>query len=338
MPVALYMVYSLALVVLDGVHQTLVDSNETLVVICVALVTFSFLLGSLVLPFVHKLHHLVVSVLVLTAIITGLITFRSFPFNHDNPLKLRFHQTIDLDSANPATVQVYGTGLYVEDVLNDLPSVKAGVPPVCALGNAGATVCTYEAPRPWILPTGEFKSWLNVDVFNGKSSDRQGPNKGEIFIDAPDVRRCELAFNTTGFRSNQPGLHHASPVRTVTVYHDGYNATTTSNSGWQSSDQADQFKYPFGIDDVTLHKLNWTTTGFHIGLEWLPQWSEDGYDDDLGVQVTCQWGEYDDDVVVDGVMHRKVPAFDEVLEYSPLWVSWANWGPGLVQVTKYVQL
>ena len=58
----------------------------------------------------------------------------------------------------------------------------------------------------------------------------------------------------------------------------------------------------------------------------------------LGLQITCQWAEYDGESIVAGELKRKVPALDEVLEYGPPWVSWTNWGRGLVEVKKYVEL
>ncbi|ANB15081.1 Pff1p [Sugiyamaella lignohabitans] len=347
-PIGLYISYSAALLVLDLVHQTLDDSNENLETIFFILLSFTFLMSALVLPFVHRLHSLVGIVLVSVTVICGFISFTSFPFTHDNPHKLRFRQSIDLDndsSNETARVNVFNTGRFSKLVLEDLPSVKErNTPILCEDGNKGSFTCKYDGIRPWIVDNrSDFSEWLTIQTVDGRSENK-GPNTGQIYINAPDVRRCTLEFNTSTFSSRGPNDgNHVSPVRALTVYHD-VNSTSTSLSsdvaaaGWESSKEADVFKYPFGIDDVTLHKLDWNTKGFHIGLEWVPQWLEDGYDNNLGIQVTCFWGEYDQQVIIGGHSHRKVPALDEVLEYSPPWVSWVNWGSGLVEVTKYVGL
>lgn len=276
---------------------------------------------------------------------------------------------------------------YGYQVLSDLPSVKTrSLPITCKpYGHDDSEVCSYEGPRPWVISdkskdaAADYSTWLNVTVLNkgetankhkrsltqkrvqkviGKQinyddddDDNFGPFKGEIFIEAKENRVCTISFNTTTFSSNDGT---ASPVRIVTVYHDDpINRGNSSNEYFLGSphvqtDEPDVLKWYKGINDVTIHKLNWTQPGYHLEFQWIPRWYEAGHREmsleslpnkrSLGLQITCQWAEYDGGSIVAGELKRKVPALDEVLEYGPPWVSWTNWGRGLVEVKKYVEL
>lgn len=58
--------------------------------------------------------------------------------------------------------------------------------------------------------------------------------------------------------------------------------------------------------------------------------------DELSVSISCYWGEYDSDSVVNGTAVRKMPAFDELLNYAPPSFSFTNEQKGLVIVEDTV--
>lgn len=290
------------------------------------------------------------------------------------------------DKSPKSEVSILARTGYGYKVLSDFPSIKTGNLPITCkpYGSDDAEVCSYEGLRPWIISNhdqnvaADYSDWLNVTVLNkGENSNKQklsftqqqlqkvvgienieddddenfGPFKGEIFIEAKENRVCSIAFNTTTFSSNDGT---ASPVRIVTIYHDdpikrGNLSKSYSFAGSQyKEEEPDVLKWYKGINDVTIHKLNWTQPGYHIEFQWIPRWYEAGQQklneqaavkkSALGLQITCQWAEYDGESVVAGELKRKIPALDEALEYGPPWVSWTNWGRGLVEVKKYVEL
>ena len=70
-----------------------------------------------------------------------------------------------------------------------------------------------------------------------------------------------------------------------------------------------------------MYKLDWNKD-YHVGFEWLPDIDDEG---GMRVEVECFWGDL-------------VPAYQEVVHYSPNWVTWANKERGLVGVVKHVDV
>lgn len=221
----------------------------------------------------------------------------------------------------PATVSVLARQGFGYKVLSDLPSVKReGLPITCRpYGSDDNEVCSYEGPRPWVIDgasreeAGDYSRWLNVTVLSTHNDKKKkkpelppvrirnketgkieavqdeedfGPFTGSIFIEAKDSRVCTLTFNTTIYQSGDLGA--ASPVRTVTVYHDDLddilNPPATNESAndvddggsWSRVRAPDTLKYYKGINDLTVHKLNWTQQGYHLEFVWIPRWFENG--------------------------------------------------------------
>ena len=63
-----------------------------------------------------------------------------------------------------------------------------------------------------------------------------------------------------------------------------------------------------------------------------------GTKDELSVSISCYWGEYDSESVVNGTAVRKIPAFDELINYAPLSFSFTNEQKGLVIVKDAIIL
>lgn len=285
-------------------------------------------------------------------------------------------------------------------------------------------------PASIMTSSQKLDNYESMQLNNKKQDDDDGdfgPFTGEIYVQAKDSRVCTLTFNTTIYRSGD--IYSSSPVRTVAIYHDSLKdalSNTPGNGSENSNPPPDILKFYKGINDLTVHRLNWTQEGYHIGFLWVPRWYEStevnntdlmdqsNFDSQeliqppfinkvkydftnlkkqssfrvnmnkqdepskadrraLGVHVTCYWGEYDAESVIQSIdkkypsmatpsigkphlevpltphkdkkpldgnyeLVRKVPALDEVLKYGPTWVSWTNWAAGLVAVEKYIEL
>lgn len=364
-PISFYIVYSIGLLTFEALHHNALEGASGSATVYTLLTILTIAIGFLVLPFIHRLHLLVLVILLILGVSGGILSLTPFPLTHEAPMKIRFLQSIDLDNivdgVPKAEVSVNTRTGYGYSILSDLPSVKAkSVPITCtSLGSDDNERCTYEGPRPWVVSNedpkiaGDYSDWLNVTVLRKHSDiakrnqhiliedddENFGPFSGEIYIRAKENRQCNIVFNTTTFSSNDGT---ASPVRMVTVHHD---TPVVGNLSHYSSKAPDAIKWYKGINDLTVHKLNWTQPGYHLEFQWIPRWYEAGESQELsvdrrslGIHVTCVWGEYDAESVVGTDLVRRVPALDEVLEYSPPWVTWTNWGPGLVEVKKYIEI
>jgi hypothetical protein len=359
-PLNFLFTYTSFSLILEGINQTVQESLESHHFVFVVILAASITLAIPLVSFSYKLNYLFALFLVLSAVLGTFNSLFSEPFTPEAPLKFRFAQTIDLDSSVPnAKVEVYAREGFLPNILEDLPSVKSSDQNVtCKAQSDGNELCEYAAERPYLFngTSDDLFSYLTVTV--KKSDDNSDPSPyapltAEIEINVKDNRACTLAFNTTSYKT---GSHGKSPLRLVTYYQDkqsnkslhSYPKAMASVPSGPSKDANgnEVFKHLSGIDSVNLHKLNWDQQSYHIGLQWIPKWLEDGEEQEpsdspnnqLGVTVSCYWGEYDDVSVIDGEIKRKMPAYDELLEYTPRYTSFSNRYEGLVRADRYITL
>lgn len=307
-PIGFYLVYSNGLLTFEALRENAQEGASRAAGVYLELSTVAIILGVLVVPFVHRLHALVPLVLLGTVIVCGYRSLCLSPLSHEAPIKMRFIQSINLDDSVPgATVSVLSRQGLGYKVLSDLPSVKRGALPITCrpFGIDDNEVCSYEGPRPWVIDgntaeeAGNYSNWLDVTVLNTHKDKKKipssysesdiadegdtdfGPFTGEIFIQAKDSRVCTLQFNTTIYRSGD--VFSASPVRTVTVYHDslsdilkppGNTSLHRDEANQETTPPPDVLKFYKGINDLTVHKLNWTQEGYHLEFLWIPRWYE----------------------------------------------------------------
>lgn len=109
---------------------------------------------------------------------------------------------------------------------------------------------------------------------------------------------------------------------------------------------SNSIKYADGIDEVLIHKLDFNGA-HHFSIEWLPNIPFDlDYDpvidgqgdNNIEITVACFTGEADSLSVVNGHPLKKIPAFDEVVKYSPKWYTFTNRDRGLVVIKDKIQL
>ncbi|KAH3683480.1 hypothetical protein WICPIJ_005564 [Wickerhamomyces pijperi] len=365
-PLSFILSYTSLDLILQGLSQTMQESSASQAFVYKLILGAGLLLTVPVLSFAYKLNYLFAVLLIISIVSSGFLSVSKPAFTQDSPIKFRFAQTINLDhGSQEPVVGVYGREGFLGEILSDLPSVKSsGQEVVCEFVADGSELCSYVGLAPNLIDTNttnssndsqyDFNELLNFEVIksNGKKTDSPyTPLSAELRINAKQNRYCHLTFNTSSFASYKYGK---SPIKLFTYYHDDLNSTsnglteisTFPAGGSKDPDGNDVFKWLPGIDDIHLHKLNWDQDSYHIGLQWVPRWLEEGEDpqpigsasNKLTVSVSCYYGEWDDVSIIDGVAKRKIPAYDEILEYSPLWTSWSNRFEGLVVVQKSITL
>ncbi|CDR38696.1 CYFA0S02e04654g1_1 [Cyberlindnera fabianii] len=346
---------------LEGLNQTVQESLASHELVFRIILYSAITLGLPLLPFAYKLNFLFALALIFTIIGGGLNALTTAPFSADSPIKFRVAQTIDLSGDSVPYMEAFGREELLPSILSDLPSVKSSSANVtCESVGDGNELCHYSANRPYLIngtaSDNDFNSYLDVQIIKSKDTiaSPYSPMKVELNITALDNRFCYVKFNSSSYT---PG-NGKSPVRMVTYFNDTPPANTSAVAstmakysaipvgGSKDADGNDVFKWLQGIDEIHLHKTNWSQTMYHLGIQWVPKWLEDGEEqqpidspeNDLGVTVSCYWGEWDDVAVVDGEPIRKLRAFDELLQYAPQTASWSNRFEGLVRIDKYVQL
>ncbi|VEU22826.1 DEKNAAC103916 [Brettanomyces naardenensis] len=374
-PLLLFSIYSVGDLILQAIHQTGQDSAKSGATAVKLLLGLSIAIGIPILPFSHKLNAAVAVFFGLTFIVGSALSYWQAPSSYENPIKLRFWQTIDLGTAErysnssiPVSTyaNVHGRKGHVLPVLSELPSLEeAGESGVsCEVDKKLDTeTCRYEAARPWLidgsLADNSYDDYFSIEVISnsnrGKSAGKYDPLSATLEINAAENRMCVISFNSSGYSSENPsGSKEASPVKLVTVYNwsvsdkggeprFGEPIRANIPSGYSRDDEGNHYyKLMRGIDLVQVHKLNWTQPAYRVGLQWLPFSLEDGGDEDsrrnLGVTVKCYWGEFDSEVDVAGEKRRMLPGWDEAVQFAPESALFTNMKPGLLEISGHIEL
>lgn len=336
-PISCYILFSCFLLALDALNQTIQESAAASRTVGNVVIISIFLVALPILPFVYKVNYasgLIFLCLGLTLLSSTLI---SQPFDELNPLKVRFSQTINLQNGSLPIVNIFTRKSFrINTMLSDLPSIKdTGAPVWCReINSDDSQVCNYIGEFPNLLNQTSHKSrqlmttHILRDDRKNKERSPYAPMTAELKIDAPENRVCSIAFDS--------GLGERSSVKKIRVFESNKYRNSTTEKTIRLSE---------GINEFVIHKLSFEDS-YHFEIEWFPKLllgNDDGSyepngDDSLKLKITCYWGEYDTDSVVNGEIRRKVPAFDELLNYAPTNYIFTNRERGLVMVEDQVIL
>lgn len=362
-PLSSIIIYNSGSLVLHGLNKSIQESEKAQDLIYKLIEVFVIIWAVPFLPFVFKVNRLVVLVL-LGVVLQGLFIVATRPaFDVQNPLKLRFLQTIDLNTSPPSdTVGVLGRSLsLVEEILEDMPSIKSSQELVhSSLVGDGMLLYSWDSVLAPKLPeeTKSLKNYLGIEVLRNSSSSSDAPFgllTGEIKLNVPKNRNCKVNFNVSDSTVRIFGKEaKRSPVKTIIVYADAPvgNDTISATSGAPEGFSRDHdgnyvFKDYEGISQLQLNKLDWDKP-YHFAFQWVPEIVDsDNVGSNkinvkqLGVEVECYWSELgyvaESDKKTTHVAEA-IPAYAELLHYSPNYVSWANRDRGMVSVKEYIKV
>ena len=339
-PISSFILFNSVDAVMDALNQTVQEGTKATFDIIRFGMVGGILIALPILPFFYKVNFMTISLTVLLLLISVSKTLLEPPFTNKNPLKVRFSQSIDLSHGDAASVHVFGReGKLLKPMLQDLPSVKYSSTLInCTSVTNGMELCTYDGMQPNLLSTDEktnISDMVKVHVLrdNRNSTERSPyePIIAELLLEVKENRACTLSFNDKS--------QAKSPVREITVYQEKKFPAEPANV-------TKTIKSSTGINELQLHKLDFDQDAYHIAVQWFPKILTDGdLDDDnlslkdeLSVSISCYWGDYDSESVVNGTAVRKIPAFDELLNYAPPSFSFANEQKGLVIVKDVIIL
>ncbi|CCG25723.1 hypothetical protein CORT_0C03490 [Candida orthopsilosis Co 90-125] len=320
-PISFYIVYNSGWLILQGVNKTVQESAVSQEFVYLVIQIFSIALVLPFIPFVRYLNRLLISALFAVALIGSLLALSTEPFNEQNPLKIRFLQTLN---DTESTVHIYGRGVEVPQFLTRIPSVEESKTRIDCLSEVdGIEVCSYKSSLfPNIVSSNTSDDYLEVLVKNSSETGSFGINFNEVVIKAPKNRMCNIEF---------PG----DEVKAVLVKNDTHRFPPFKQLPDGFSHDGDYiYKDVDGIRKLYLNKLDWNSQ-FDIGVYWLP-----GINDKsnvLDIYVECFWADLSPVSEGSGIKPA-IPAYDELVHYSPNYVSIANKERGLVSVGKQVEL
>lgn len=360
-PLSLILIYHAGYLATDSLGNTVQEASFLLGVESRNIQLFAISMCLPLAPFVFKFNRFLVFLLLGTLGVSMLSISFLPAFNVANPLKLRFVQTIDLNQLSPySNVDVFGAAQHsFAGLLEDLPSVKESKERVkCHKLTDETQKCSYKSTLPPRLALLEhsFDDLIQITVLKNTSSNVDFPFglvSGEFKITAPENRMCLLRFNVSEDTSRiAQATSDTGIVKLVTVFDHSANGSIAERSTFALSGKAHHndttvkfsLRHPSGIDVLDLSRLSFSGI-YHIGLDWTPSVVNAHETDanklrlrNLGVSVECYWSEIAPFADELGNVFDRVPAFTEVDEYTPNDVTWANYGRGVVAVSRYFEL
>ncbi|CCE82876.1 Piso0_002631 [Millerozyma farinosa CBS 7064] len=358
-PLSSLILYYTINLLLSGLTKSIQESLKSENLIYSVLEYSSIFLTLPLIPFTFKFNRILVGLITIFFLVGLTNIFIKNPFNEANPLKLRVLEQINLDvSKNESNVFVYGRmNTPINSVINDLPSVKKNnIVPQCSMLQDGMVECSYKSIlAPQLAPNfSSFDDYLNIEMIRNSSSSSSHPFtllSGEIKIHSPNSRMCSIDLLNP--KTSEKYLSQESPVKLVTVYNEhqkntSYISRQTSSAIPDGFSQDSEGNYIYkdveGVSQLTLNKLNWQSS-FHVSFEWVPSFlvsqghQTDIFDEsnEIKLNIKCFWADLG--YPSEGTNYQNsIPSYDELLRYSPKYISWANRDRGLVSVSKSVSI
>ncbi|WPK25525.1 hypothetical protein PUMCH_002842 [Australozyma saopauloensis] len=362
-PASSFIIFNWGYLSIDGIHKSIQESSRMQGLIYKFIQLFVAAWALPFIPFVFKLNRSIVFIFIALAISGLLIVGTKTPFDTSNPLKLRFLQTIEIGSNSVQNLITVSGRLsdLTKEILSDIPSIKKSEHKVKEqeVGDGMLIYSWNSTLTPHVVPgVDSVKDYLQVEVLKNSSSSSDAPFgllTGELRITAPKNRNCKLAFknshNSVKISSENP--EENSPVRTAIVYNSKKptNETYMSSGGIPEGFSKDHngnylFKSSKGIRELQLNKLDWDAP-YHLSMQWVPEIVESSTALSrinvlkLGINIECYWselGSVSDGKKNDFSVFETVPAYEELLHYSPNFVSWSNRDRGVVSVKRYIEI
>lgn len=359
-PIPMFITLREGLLVTLALHEIVQESGSFDHIVWQICCLVGSLVGSLTWIWADKLRAtLITMVLILLLGLNAQMVFQGMfagiSYGTDEyPLKVRYVQEFNV-TGNSSQSVVYGRAPYLERILTDLPNIVT--PDLRCETNDfySMQTCKFEGERPWLLSgslkDNDYANYLNVDVLSNtnenkdKDTDKYSTHESIVQIQTKLARQCHISFLT-------PDPKVPLPVKALTVYkgdnwREDFNSTSKKIPQGISQDENGNWsgRVTTGITDLTLHKLAWSSNGvgsekpdskgnnvFTVKLEWLPFVYDDNFIhiDHLNLVVSCQWSDFDQESAVDGQFKTRVPVMTELIDQSPLDVSFTNLKSGVL--------
>lgn len=336
-PISCYTCFNCLLLALDALNQTIQEGATASKTVGNVILISVLATASPLLPFVHKINYASGLLFLCMGLALFSTTLLCEPFDELHPLKVRFSQSINLQNNSLPIVNIFTRkSVKIDNMLSDLPSIKEKDTVIWCndINSDDGQVCSYIGQHPNLLnqTSQTTKQYLRTHILRNdrKNKDRSpyAPMIAELQIEAPENRVCSINFDS--------GMGDKSSVKKITILDANKHVNSTATKTIQLSE---------GINEFIIHKISFEDA-YHFSVEWFPKLLmvnndikyETSGDDNLKLKVTCYWGEYDTDSLVGDKILRKVPAYDELLQYAPKEYIFTNKERGLVTVEDEIIL
>lgn len=353
-PFSLLVIFNSGFLILEALNKTIQESLKLETFVFFVLQAVASVLILPIIPFLLKMNRFVVFLLLLVVLKSAVTVYTTKAFDDNNPLKLKFLQTVDVDNKSIFdTINIWGRNISgVSQVLSDLPSVKESRTPInCTVLEDGVQKCSFNTflRPPIIRDEDDLKNYLQVTIL--KNSTMHSPPifgglSGEVEVSAPTSKMCDLIFNSDPLKQ--------SPVKAVIVYSAESNEVPLSVTELDNTSKKEAslvrtregdyiFKDLSGINQLESFRLS-SEKSLRVGFHWVPEYSllngNERLDPSpqLGLQIKCYWNQAQDLTQNVTSSDGSLPAYDELKHFAPNFISLSNKEKGLVSVFKDIEV
>ncbi|KAH8826949.1 putative zinc metalloprotease [Flagelloscypha sp. PMI_526] len=319
----------LAVIVVNGMTQTVVDGSDALFVYGALSAVGIALLLPLVpfLPILHIRLNLLVGILLIASVLY--LLFGAQPFDILTPFKVYFQQTVTFP-----VVELGQTAIAVptvETILTGLVGpISAGIIPRLTSAKGKTIRCLDSTVKHGLTSCSWESSSLIPQVASATSHRMTAPNdNATLLLDAPHffaatVKRAStnssiLTFSITPTNSLNCRLYFNETQKPVSHFILGADEV----AGYPPSGEA-------GVAEIRLWSRTWGNT-FDVDVHMHSEAASDLVE---GV-IACEWAEYESGMLgIEDTPNAKIPAYEEALREIPDWAVPSKFSDGLVEVKR----
>jgi hypothetical protein len=285
-------------------------------------------------PFIHRVSSHIALFLLVIFIGTFIYNLVAFPFSADNRYKVYFQQTLNVDDGK-SLVKLTGLEEYVKLLVPELPSSAGKSINRAEVEDArGLTTLEYDGSEvlPNVVKGAPFANLMSLNI------SRPDPtiNKATFSVSAKSSKMCYFRFNSpiskfnvhesAGFDTRFGPLPDSS-VEQLTLWSRDWDKIWTVDIEWKDSPKPAE-----GHADkvITTSKSQWSDELKARNLAEQGTRHSELSGSPLSGKLICSWSDANEP--------GTIPAFDECLQYAPVWVSITKSSVGLVEGIKEWQI
>jgi len=293
------------------------------------------------------------------------VTFWSFPFDINAPLKIYFQQTVQLEGAVVSKSSLLGSSIsgdpgsaFSTPVIREVVTSLYGAPeylrgdvvPTLPSAQGKQVECLKSHMKPGLTAC----SWPSGDDMipqPGSATERVVPqnttNMTSTSLLYPDVFGSHKFFHAELLRTSSTSARitvQGRNTRNCRLYFSNRMIVKYTVEGAMRGMQPTYVIRDPGITELRLWSRKWDKQ-FVVDVEWRDYI---GLGEGLKGKVACEWAEYasasasvpgqGEDPTKGGFRSAKIPAFEEVLSFLPTWVAVSKLTDGLVEAWEYFEV
>ncbi|OCH89411.1 Zn-dependent exopeptidase [Obba rivulosa] len=346
-PIPAVLLFQIELILLGALNNTLVDGSSP-VVAYAGLAALSFMIFLPLAPFAHRLHVWLTMVVVVVLAVSLAFTWVAFPFTYERPFKVFFQQSVELQlPANTSvdhiafsspSIPLVGprggvvravtslTGLqgYVDRlVIPEMPS-STGKDVQCSEDRylrPGLLTCRWESE---LLPSPDGTGSVEDDLDSILAPPRAMYGTDWVDVTTERLNTSSAMLSIRGTNTRGCRLYFDTPIHSYRVYYPASGSTRESRSEMQLGFEMP----PEGVKEVRLWSRTWDRE-FVVEVGW----EDKGEAFTMHGNASCIWAEYASGSAGsnNASASARIPAFEEVKKFLPLWAAPTKVADGLVE-------